>query len=179
MQERRELTRSEATLESAIHDEEERSERSGSSRIELEEKLRQLDARISETEGELMGLIPLLADKEKELAQARATLDDSKAKIDVLFAKQSRSNQYNSQADRDAALREELTSLGEYDESLRRQMTEAAEEGKDVQGRIGEIEHDLVQKADQLEERKRFIEQRGQAWEELKKQEDALMEKKK
>jgi len=130
-------------------------------------------------EGELMGHIPLLVDGSRELAQARAALDDTNAKVDVLFAQKVRSNQYQSQAQRDAALQEELKSIEGYEASQEQRRGEVQEEVKQVEGRVKEIEESLTVKEKHLEERKAFIEERGQKWEELKRQEDKSLEKKK
>jgi structural maintenance of chromosome 3 (chondroitin sulfate proteoglycan 6) len=179
VEERRDLARSQANLESAIRDAEERSERTTQSRPELEARLRELDSRISEVEGELMGHIPQLQDKSRGLAQARAALDETKAKATVLYAKQTRSNQYTSQAERDAALREELQSLERYEASQATRRTEAQEEAKQVQEQMKVIETSMTEKAQESQEGKKFMEERAQQWDHLKKQEDTLQEKKK
>ncbi|UZJ51798.1 hypothetical protein CBS101457_001118 [Exobasidium rhododendri] len=179
VQERGDLARKQAQLESEINDDEERAEQTGLTRPELEAKARELDERIAVVEGDLMGHIPLLADKAKDLADKRAQLDDTNAKVGLMFAKEARSNQFQNQAQRDAALQGELQSLGEYETLQRRSREEVQEEAMQVEARVKAIEETVTQKEEAMEQRKKFIEERSAKWDELKKQEDHLTEKKK
>jgi structural maintenance of chromosome 3 (chondroitin sulfate proteoglycan 6) len=179
VEERRDLARKKAALESSIQDEEARSEQTQESRADLEARKAELDSRISEVEGELMGLLPLLEDEEKELAQARSALEDIKAKSSVLVSKQARSNQYRTKAERDAALREEITSLEQYQTSQTTTKREVQVEINEMQSRVAGITSDLSTKVDQMNARVAFVQERAEKWEKIKSEEDELIEKRK
>jgi structural maintenance of chromosome 3 (chondroitin sulfate proteoglycan 6) len=179
VQERRDLARRRAALESSIQDEEARAEQMQESRADLETRKDELDRRISEVEGELMGLVPQLEDQERSLTQARAALDDTKAKIGVLLAKQARSNQYETKAQRDVALREEVKSLGEYETSQTATRSEVQDEVREMQTRLSSIGSTLSEKLAAWSREDAFIRGRASKWDEIKSEEDKLMDERK
>jgi len=179
VEERRDLARKKAALESSIQDEEIRSEQTQESRADLKARKAELESRISEVEGELMGLLPLLEDEERELAQARTALDDTNAKSSVLLSKQARIKQYRTRAERDAALREEITSLEEYETSQTATKNDIHGEINEMRSRLATIGSELSTKVEQMNARTAFVQERAEKWDRIKIEEDQLTEKRK
>lgn len=179
LEERRDLSRKRAALESSIQDEEARAEQTQESRADLETRRDELDRRISEVEGELMGLLPQLEDQERGLAQARAALDDTKAKSSVLIAKQARSNQYETKAQRDAALHEEIKSLDLYETSQTATRSEVQDEINEMQTRLDRIGSTMSEKLAAWDREDAFVRGRAAKWDEIKDEEDKRMDERK
>lgn len=72
VEEKRELSRTLAQLDAQIRDDEESGERSQERRQALQDRLEEVEADISEKEGELMSLVPECEDKAEQLEQARS-----------------------------------------------------------------------------------------------------------
>lgn len=179
LQERRDLARTKAEIEAQINDDEERDERLGGTREELQQRLNALDERISAVEGELMGLEPSLDDQMTILNDARNRLEASKARIQVLFGKRGRSTQYRTQAERDEAIRAEIQSLEEFKNGESTRKAEVQAETVELQQVIANAEKSLAEKAEELEERRQFIEESAKRWDEVRAGEDKLLERKK
>lgn len=179
VEERRDLARTKAKLEAEITDAEERSEQSQESRASLEAKAADLDSRIGIAEETLMGLIPQLEDQQKLLSRARAALEDTKAKSNVLFAKQARSNQFQTRAQRDAALEAEVKSLQTYEASQTARRLEILTESRETQDKLLEIEASLADRIASVEESKASAEHTRQRWNELQAEVDQLVDRRK
>ena len=159
LQERRELARTKAEIEAQINDDEEREERLGGTREELQQRLNALDQRISTVEGEMMGLEPSLEEQVALLNDARNRLEASKARVQVLFGKRGRSTQYRTQGERDAAIRAEIETLNAFKDGQNTRKNEVQTETVELQQAISNSEKSLAEKAEELEERRKFIEE--------------------
>lgn len=179
VQERRELARVRANLEAMVRDDEERTERSEETKVELQARLDDLATRITNAEAELMTLRPDWEQKSAELEAARSDLERTKANVGVLFAKQGRSTQFSSQAERDAALRQEITSLERFEVAQQARKAEAQAESARLKTRIEEVEAELAQRETRLEERRKMLEDSAGQLQSLQKHQDDLNEDKK
>jgi structural maintenance of chromosome 3 (chondroitin sulfate proteoglycan 6) len=179
LQDRRELARAKAEIEALINDDDERTERVEGNREELEGRLESVNKSISTVEGELMGLIPTWEESVARLNEARNTLESTKARIQILFARKGRSSQYRTQHERDVDLRQELDRLRAFEETQGARQVELQAESNAVRSEITETEAALTEKSAELEQRRSFIEQSAQRWDELKTQEEELLERKK
>ncbi|KAI0058717.1 RecF/RecN/SMC protein [Artomyces pyxidatus] len=178
------LIRSQKEIELRVQDLRAADARAGGQRTELEEELAEIDAQIGSKEEELAELLPRWeAHRARETEQRRA-LEEAKARLSALYAKQGRLNRFRTRSERDGYLKQEIASI----EAHRRAQTAALQatrvELQTARGALTEVEGQLVglhhraedgrtrvkEIADGLvkmgDERAQLIEQRKDLWRE-------------
>ncbi|KAK0532894.1 Structural maintenance of chromosomes protein 3 [Tilletia horrida] len=178
-QERRDLSRLKAQLEVLIKDLQEAGERTEEGKGRLEQQLKDIEAKISEKEGELMGLAPTWEDKKAELARVRAQLEDTRARIEILRGKQGLSALFSTAAERDAHLRTQIEELEGFEKTQSKHLKELAAARAQCQAQIEQLQLVGEQTAEKLDGRRDALDKLGQQWLALKRQRDELMEEKK
>ncbi|KAK0546817.1 Structural maintenance of chromosomes protein 3 [Tilletia horrida] len=179
IQERRDLSRLKAQLEVILKDLQEAGERTEEGKGRLEQQLQEIDAKISEKEGELMGLVPEWEDKKAELNVIRSQLENSRARVDILRAKQGRSALFSTKADRDEYLNQQLRELEHFEITQGANLKELSQARAECAVQIEQLRLVGEQTSEKLDGRRDALEKLGQQWISLKRQRDELMEEKK
>ncbi|KAE8233794.1 hypothetical protein CF326_g1168 [Tilletia indica] len=178
-QERRDLSRLKAQLEVLIKDLQEADERTEEGKGRLERQLKEIEAKISEKEGELMGLAPTWEDKKAEVGTIRPRLEDTRARIDILRAKQGRSAMFSTKAERDAYLTQQIKELESFGKTQENNLKDLRNARAESGARVEQLQLVGEQTAEKLEGRRDALEKLGQQWVDLKRQRDTLMEERK
>lgn len=179
VEEGRELSRSLAQLDAQVKDDEESSDRIEERRASLQSRLDEVEQEISEKEGELMGLLPEWEEKTASLEDARQSLSDVKARLAILLAKGGRSAQFQTQAQRDAALQEQVGQLQAVEKTQSDRSADVEATREEIRRKLDEVEKTMQARQEQLDERKKIKEDSSTAWSEKKARREELAEKKK
>ncbi|CAD6910178.1 unnamed protein product [Tilletia controversa] len=177
--ERRDLSRLKAQLEVLIKDLQEADERTEEGKGRLERQLKEIEAKISEKEGELMGLAPTWEDKKAEVGTIRPRLEDTRARIEILRAKQGRSAMFATKAQRDAYINKQIKELESFGETQELNLKDLGNARAECWAQIEQLQLLGEQTTDKLEGRRDALEKLGQQWVDLKRQRDTLMEERK
>ncbi|BEJ13833.1 hypothetical protein CspHIS471_0310070 [Cutaneotrichosporon sp. HIS471] len=140
------LVRSKTEVECIIADFQQAGENNETRRLETIEQLESLDRRVKRTADKLGELNTALEQRTAEERQAKDLLDTSQSRLQVLYAKQGRTRQFRSKADRDAYLTNEVRSLESY---AKQQQKTIADREKDVQGAKTHLEEVSARSAEQ------------------------------
>ncbi|KAG6333732.1 hypothetical protein ID866_5360 [Astraeus odoratus] len=111
------LVRSRTELECIIADLQSFGEREGSRRQELEKEIVSVERQITAKEHELATLMPQWNDFRTRESAEKRKMEEAKAQLNALFAKQGRVKRFRTKAERDHYLRQEVASLESYQKS--------------------------------------------------------------
>ncbi|KAL4070010.1 RecF/RecN/SMC [Scleroderma yunnanense] len=137
------LVRSRTELECVIADLQSAGEQEGGRRAELEREVATVEHQIIAKERELGALMPQWNDYRAREATEKRKMEDAKAQLNALFAKQGRVKRFRTKTERDNYLRQEIASLESYQrnrssvlESTREDLTSKRENLSEVMRRI-------------------------------------------
>ncbi|KAH7925875.1 RecF/RecN/SMC protein [Leucogyrophana mollusca] len=108
------LVRSRTELECIVADLRSAGERDGGRHVALEADLSAVEERIKEKEGELDDLLPRWAQQRARESAEKRKMEEARAQLSALFAKQGRVNRFRTKAERDTYLHHEIASMEAY-----------------------------------------------------------------
>ncbi|SAM84219.1 probable SMC3-required for structural maintenance of chromosomes [Ustilago bromivora] len=146
-QERRDIAKHLAQIESLVEELEEDGEKRADRRGALEAELDRIRTEIQQKQTQLDQLRPNLDTLQAEAEQLRANLEESKARISALYSKQGRSAQFRTQRDRDEYLRSQIGALDQFLRSQQTRIDETARERTNIMQR----RNAALQKIDEIE----------------------------
>ncbi|KAK4689553.1 structural maintenance of chromosome 3 (chondroitin sulfate proteoglycan 6), partial [Tremellales sp. Uapishka_1] len=177
--EKADLIRIRTEIECVIADFAQAGEVGQARRQQIAQALVDLEKRIAEAGGNLDEIEPELEAWVAEEKEARETLDSTQSKLQVLYAKQGRAQQFTTQAARDSYLNEEIKSLKAYEKAQQKRVDDL---NKDVEGAKGQLA-EVMAKSQELrrdeEERRDNLRKMGEEVSELKVQVDGMQEQRK
>jgi structural maintenance of chromosome 3 (chondroitin sulfate proteoglycan 6) len=152
---RRDAANSKVEIECLIDDLEVSSRRASSRKTELKKMLERVQETIVEKEKELSKVIPEWENATRQEQETREQLEEKKAQVDVLYAKQGRTTQFKTKKERDDYLNAEISTLEsllqtrtDSVESLRREVAVGKASLEDVKTKLVETRHTLDEKRD-------------------------------
>ncbi|KAL7423161.1 Structural maintenance of chromosomes protein 3 [Cryptotrichosporon argae] len=148
-------------------------------RQQLAEELESLETRVSEATERLVELGADLEDKVAAEREARETLEETQAQLQVLYAKQGRSRRFKSKRERDQFLNNEIQQLQAYETQ---QQQTVADLGADVEGakaQLAEATHVVEQQNVDEEERRNQLRQMAEEVNKLRVDLDGMQEQRK
>ena len=173
------LVRSRTELECTIADLQSAGEQEGGRRAELEKEITTVEHQISSKERELGALIPQWSDYRTREAAEKRKMEDTKAQLSALFAKQGRVKRFRTKAERDNYLHQEIASLESYQknrvsvlESTKGDLTSTREALSEVTRRIDGLQ-------DSVEDGKKRVRDLGDQLSELKDKQSDFAERRK
>lgn len=174
-QERRALSRSQAALDSSLEEKESESGR----REALESQLHQVAAAIREKEATLLQHNAKQSTTLADVERAQSALEQARTRIAALYAKQGRSAEFASQAERDAALTAELEGLHRAAEAAEAQAAETATARESEDAQIASLAAQRASLEEALASRGDTLATLTAEWHARKSERDALLEEKK
>ncbi|SPO29665.1 probable SMC3 - required for structural maintenance of chromosomes [Ustilago trichophora] len=158
-QERRDIAKHLAQIESLVEELEEVGEKRADRRGALEAELARIRTDIQQKYTQLDQLRPNLETLHTEAEQLRAALEETKARVSALYSKQGRSAQFRNQRDRDEYLRSQIGGMDQFLRSQQTRIDETARERDSVTERrtaalrkIEEIENNLESRKDTVQQ---------------------------
>lgn len=136
---------------------------------QLEGELETIDQRITQLRAELAEVEPEWRARVKEEKEGRQALEKAKAKLETLYAKQSRVTQFRTQQERDEFLRSELDNIQRFSEEQGLRAEEMEQKLTEAQGRLEEVGGEVEKTRGELEEKK-------EEWKELQVEHGELKE---
>ncbi|KAH0832217.1 RecF/RecN/SMC [Lanmaoa asiatica] len=173
------LVRSRTELECIIADLQSAGEHEDGRRAELENEMAALEQQIQLKEMELSQLIPRWNDSRAREAVEKRRMEEARTQLNALFAKQGRVKRFQTKAERDNYLRQEIASLDAY-QSTRSAVLESTRQ--DLASTKASLDN-VVQRVDgiqgRLEDGKQRVRTLGEQLAELKDQQSDLSERRK
>nr|WJN25089.1 cohesin complex subunit [Pseudozyma pruni] len=158
-QERRDLAKHLAQIESLVEELEEVGEKRADRRGALEAELARIRVEIQQKRAQLEQLRPNLDALQTEAEQLRARLEETKARVSALYSKQGRSAQFRTQRERDEYLRSQIAGLDQFLQSQQARMEETGRERVSVSERRASTLGSIEETEANLETRKETIQQ--------------------
>lgn len=134
-----------------IRDLEESKKRTRGQQTELQQDLDAINETIESTQEQLEKLEPDYAKAVAEEAAAKASLDESEAKQSALFAKQGRSAQFRTQAERDTYLRKDIAKNKAYLQGREQASQRAKRDLQDAKDTLAQSTTELAESQQKLE----------------------------
>ncbi|KAN0062775.1 Structural maintenance of chromosomes protein 3 [Thecaphora frezii] len=178
-QERRELSKSLAQLESLLEDLEEAGERREGRKDGIEQELATIRAEIESKQAELQTLTPEWERLGDETEELRESLEQTKARTSALYSKQGRSAQFRTQHERDDYLRKQIAELDRYVEAQRKRIEESTAERQADERRREDVARRIAEVEASIEGRKDLVRTLGEQWTAKRDRRDELTEQKK
>ncbi|EPQ26730.1 uncharacterized protein PFL1_05709 [Pseudozyma flocculosa PF-1] len=178
-QERRELSKGLAQLQSLVEDLEEAGERREGRREGIEQELANIRTEIEAKQAELRTLTPQWEALRGETAAIREQLEQTKARIAALYSKQGRSAQFRTQRERDEYLRRQISDLDRYTEAQRQRIEQSANERRADEQRKAEVAGRVLEVEASIEGRRDLIRDLGEQLTSKRDRRDELTETKK
>ncbi|KAG7561878.1 hypothetical protein FFLO_02695 [Filobasidium floriforme] len=173
------LIRRRTELECLIDDVDQANQDGAGTREDREQELENIETRLVQVREELDQLGTQYEERVTQERQLRQEIDTAQGRLEALYGKQGRSNQFATQAERDAHLREEIetaqTSLADQQgrvEQIRGEVATAQDDLEDSQSRKTEVEASL-------EENKQGVLSKSEEKEAIKAQMDEQTERRK
>ena len=178
------MIRSRTELECIVEDLRAANQNSGGMREDYEAELEQIEEKIEEKESLLSQLLPEWEEKRALQAAEKRRLNEVSANLTSLFAKQGRASKFRSKSERDAFLRQEISSVSAYKENqesaldaargdlelARQSQKEIDGLSKDVQGKMDDGRRRMKELQDSIanlkEQQMEMTEKRKDLWRE-------------
>ncbi|KAJ7632426.1 structural maintenance of chromosome protein 3 [Roridomyces roridus] len=136
--------RSRTELECIVQDLQTAGDSAGGKRDEYENELAQVEQQIDAREASLAALMPdWEATRARESSERRA-LEEANTRLGALFAKQGRGAKFRTKAERDAFLKQEITSMSGYKKSQTAALQTTKVELRDAHKGLGEIDTQIT-----------------------------------
>ncbi|PWN47834.1 putative SMC3 [Violaceomyces palustris] len=178
-QERRELSKALAQLQSLVEDLEEAGERREGAREGIESELASLRQEIESKDNELSEVRPEWEREAHEMETIRESLEQTKARISALYSKQGRSAQFRNQRDRDAYLNQQIGELDRFEKAQRTRLDQVTEQKASLEQRRTENQGKIEEIEGRIEGRKEQMRALGEEWSQKRDRKEALGETKK
>ncbi|KAJ7684992.1 structural maintenance of chromosome protein 3 [Mycena polygramma] len=173
------FVRTRTELECIVQDLQSAGLRAGGKRDEYEAELRLVEEQITARDASLAALLPdWEAMRARETTERRA-LDEASARLGSLFAKQGRGAKFRTKAERDAFLKQEITSMGAYKTSQAAALQTTKVELRDAQKGLGEIDAQIAGVQGKIEDGRKKTKDLGEDISGLKEKQAELSEKRK
>ncbi|KAJ7752052.1 structural maintenance of chromosome protein 3 [Mycena metata] len=146
--------RTRTEIECIVRDLQSADARAGGKRDEYDAELQQVEEKIAAREASLAALMPDWESTRAREATERRALDEANARLGSLFAKQGRGAKFRTKAERDAFLKQEITSMTAKIEDGRKKSKDLTEEIaglKEKQSELMEKRKDLWREDTKLE----------------------------
>jgi structural maintenance of chromosome 3 (chondroitin sulfate proteoglycan 6) len=131
--------------------------------FDLEQELERLNVDVKAKETQLAALMPRWEALRAEQAQKKRTMDEARAQVNALYAKQGRVQQFRTKADRDKYLTEEIASISAHKTKHESALNSARAELQQARTSLQEIEDTIArvrsQASDGAEEIRRLGEE--------------------
>ncbi|CAK5264291.1 unnamed protein product [Mycena citricolor] len=171
--------RSRTELECIVNDLRNAGVRAGGRREQNEAELVQIETQIEAREGSLAEILPDWESVRAEESTERRALDEANGRIGALSAKRGRGAKFRTKAERDAFLRQEITSMGEYKESQTDALRTTKTGLQEAQRSLGELDGQISNVQGKIEDGRRRTKELVDEITSLKEQESELVEKRK
>jgi structural maintenance of chromosome 3 (chondroitin sulfate proteoglycan 6) len=171
--------RTRTELECIVQDLQSAGLRAGGKRDEYDTELRQVEDQITTREASLAALLPDWEATRAREATERRTLDEASARLGSLFAKQGRGAKFRTKAERDAFLKQEITSMGAYKTSQAAALKTTKAELRDAQKGLGEIDGQIAGVQGKIEDGRKKAKELGEEIAGIKEKQAELTEKRK
>lgn len=152
---------------------------SGGSREDYEAELEQIEEKIAEKDALLAELLPEWEEQRALQATEKRRLDEASANLSALFAKQGRASKFRTKSERDAFLRQEISSVSAYKQNQETVLETAhgdLAQAKRSQNEIDKLCRDVQGKMEDGRQRMKDLQD---SVVKLKEQQMAMMEKRK
>ncbi|KAJ7273514.1 structural maintenance of chromosome protein 3 [Mycena haematopus] len=136
--------RTRTELECIVQDLQSAGLRAGGKREEYDAELRQIEEQITTREDSLAALLPDWEATRAREASERRAFDEVSARLGSLFAKQGRGAKFRTKAERDAFLKQEITSMGAFRTSQAAALQTTKNELRDAQKGLTEIDAQIA-----------------------------------
>ncbi|KAK4057964.1 Structural maintenance of chromosomes protein 3 [Microbotryomycetes sp. JL221] len=163
---RREATKAKAEVECIINDAEDANSKDKSRKSKLEKDLKKLETEITTKEASLMDVTPSWEDKSEELRKSKQSLEHAETRLQVLYGKQGRKNQFKTQKERDQHLNRAIKERDDLikdrkqtAKALEVNLTDAQSELQEVQTKVAQLREDHNGRKGQLEEAQTKLDQ--------------------
>eukprot|EP00742_Colponemidia_sp_Colp-10_P007154 GILJ01007683.1.p1 GENE.GILJ01007683.1~~GILJ01007683.1.p1 ORF type:complete len:1223 (+),score=303.09 GILJ01007683.1:1-3669(+) len=153
-EERIEAMKQRAQTELRLRDSTDRTANEETTRTRLQSELRDLNKNMKQQQQELNRTIPQFNEAVNREERLKAELKDSERRRDELYAKQSRSRQFKSVADRNKFLKTELKQIESSTASHQKQIKECTKEIEQTTRHIEVVKRTVTSKNKQLEEQR-------------------------
>ncbi|KAJ6547371.1 RecF/RecN/SMC protein [Mycena capillaripes] len=173
------FVRTRTELECIVQDLQTAGLRAGGKRDEYDAELRQVEDQITAREASLAALMPDWEATRAREATERRALDDANARLGSLFAKQGRGAKFRTKAERDAFLKQEITSMGAYKTSQAAALQTTKAGQRDAQKGLGEIDTQIAAVQGKIEDGRKKAKDLGDEISGLKEKQAELSEKRK
>ena len=173
------LVRSRTELECIVADLQSTGEQEGDRRAELEEGIVAVEHQISVKERELGALIPQWNDYRAREAAEKRKMEDAKARLNALFAKQGRVKRFRTKAERDNYLHQEIASLEAYQKNRTSVLESTKGDLTSTRDALSEVTRRISGLQDSVEDGKKRVRDLGDQLSGLKDQQSDLAERRK
>ncbi|KAJ7172679.1 structural maintenance of chromosome protein 3 [Mycena filopes] len=136
--------RTRTEIECIVRDLQTADARAGGKRDEYDAELQQVEEKITAREASLAALLPDWESTRAREATERRALDEANARLGSLFAKQGRGAKFRTKAERDAFLKQEITSMNAYKTSQTAALQTTKVELRQAQKGLGEIDAQIA-----------------------------------
>ncbi|KAF9973960.1 Structural maintenance of chromosomes protein 3 [Actinomortierella ambigua] len=168
-----------ALLELAIRDHEENDVHSLEGKRRNQEEMARLEEEIQAKEAELAQLLPEYQRQEQEERAQRAQLEAVEVQLQALYAKQGRSGQFRTKAERDEWLRREIQEIQGSHATLTARSTLMEQELTALNGKLAELDKAIQTIREKEEARKASLVELEQELSALRSQRDSLTDARK
>ncbi|CAG8580129.1 3318_t:CDS:10 [Paraglomus brasilianum] len=168
-----------AQIELEIKDLEETTSQNHKLKRKREAELRSVEADIQRKESELNEVLPNYERELHQEAQLNENLEQAELRRQALYAKQGRSIQFRTRAERDRWLQEEMAEIKRTISVQQKQASDLEDEIENIKRTIVTTEVEIQNKREQLEQRKKSLEQMNTDLNELKAKRDKLTDERK
>ncbi|KAF8212443.1 RecF/RecN/SMC protein [Mycena galopus ATCC 62051] len=171
--------RTRTELECIVQDLQSAGLRAGGKREEYEAELRQIEDQITKREGSLAALLPDWEATRTREATERRAFDEVSARLGSLFAKQGRGAKFRTKAERDAFLKQEITSMSAFRTSQAAALQTTKTGLRDAQKGLGEIDTQIAGVQGKVEDGREKTKELQEEIAGLKEKQNELTEKRK
>ena len=173
------FVRARTELECIVQDLQNAGLRAGGKREEYETELRQVEDQIEAREASLAALLPDWEATRAREATERRALDEANAKLGSLFAKQGRGAKFRTKPERDAFLKQEITSMGAYKTTQAAALQTTKAELRDAQRGLNEVDTQITGVQGKIEDGRKKVKSLTENIAGLKEKQAELTEKRK
>ncbi|KAI0046003.1 RecF/RecN/SMC protein [Auriscalpium vulgare] len=173
------LTRSQKEIELRVEDLRTADARAGGLRTELEDEVSAVSEEIDAKELELAELLPEWEAHRAQETDQRRALDESRGKLDALYAKRGRVKRFRTLAERDAYLKQEISSIETHGHAQTAALETTRGELAAARGMLGEVDGQLKALQDRAEDGRTRVKELGDEHAKLADEKAQLIERRK
>ncbi|KAJ7046576.1 structural maintenance of chromosome protein 3 [Mycena alexandri] len=171
--------RTRTEIECIVRDLQSADARAGGKRDEYDAELQQVEEKIAAREASLAALMPDWESTRAREATERRALDEANARLGSLFAKQGRGAKFRTKAERDAFLKQEITSMSAYKTSQAAALQTTKVELREAQRGLGEMDTQIAGVQSKIEDGRKKSKDLTEEIAGLKEKQSELTEKRK